>query len=486
VEQGPLTPPGPGPAALLDRTIGFAQALRRAGLPASPAESVDAVRALTALDLLDRQSMRSAFAATLVKRVAHRPTFDVLFDLWFPALTGDGAAAGLLDRVEPAGGEDRGPPTRSGEMAAELRARLRDALLDALRGGGDARLRSVAIEAVGALGRAESSPGRQSYFGYRVLRALSPDTLVAGLVEALLAGPDTAHTPLADEVARRAVRGRVAAFGRFVDAEVRRRLAAERGVEAVSSTAVPRLADQVEFLRASRDELAALRRQVHPLARRLATRLAARRRLGRSGRLDVRRTVRSSMGSGGVPLLTHHRPRRPHKPELVLLCDVSGSVSSFAQFTLLLTWALHEQFAKVRAFAFVDGCDEVTGFLAAAQDLPDALGRMHRQARLVWFDGHSDYGHAFGEFADRYGDALTPAASLLVLGDGRTNYRDAGLGTLDRLAGSARHAYWLNPEPRGQWGTGDSAALRYAEVVEMVECRTVAQLERFVTRLLPA
>jgi uncharacterized protein len=242
----------------------------------------------------------------------------------------------------------------------------------------------------------------------------------------------------------------------------------------------------VEFLRASRDDLIALRRQVHPLGRRLAMRLAARRRLGRSGRLDVRRTVRASLGSGGVPLATHHRPRRPHKPELVLLCDLSGSVSSFAHFTLMLTWALHEQFTRVRAFGFVDACDEVTPFLAASDDLPEALARMSREARLVWFDGHSDYGHAFGEFEDRFGAAVTPATSLLILGDGRTNYRDPGLATLGRLRDAARHAYWLNPEPRGRWGGGDSAAPKYAEVVEMVECRTVAQLERFVGRLLPA
>jgi uncharacterized protein with von Willebrand factor type A (vWA) domain len=184
-------------------------------------------------------------------------------------------------------------------------------------------------------------------------------------------------------------------------------------------------------------------------------------------------------------VVTRHRPRRPHKPELVVLCDLSGSVASFAQFTLMLTWALQEQFTKVRVFAFIDTCDEVSRFLDGADDLPEALARMSREAELVWFDGHSDYGHAFGVFAERFTDALTPRTSLLILGDGRTNYRDPALPVLSALVSQARHAYWLNPEPRGQWGGGDSAALRYADVVEMVECRTVAQLEHFVTRLLP-
>jgi uncharacterized protein with von Willebrand factor type A (vWA) domain len=181
--------------------------------------------------------------------------------------------------------------------------------------------------------------------------------------------------------------------------------------------------------------------------------------------------------------VTHHRPRAPHKPELVVLCDVSGSVAGFAHFTLMLTAALREQFTAVRAFAFIDTCDEVTHLFAPGVDLVRATGRIGREARLVWFDGHSDYGHALEVFADRWPDAVGPKTSLLVLGDARTNYRDPGLPTLRRLVGAARHAYWLNPEPRRQWGSGDSAATRYAEEIEMVECRTIAQLTDFVLRL---
>ncbi len=245
------------------------------------------------------------------------------------------------------------------------------------------------------------------------------------------------------------------------------------------------LADQVDFLRAGRDDMADLRRQVFPLARRLATRLTARRRLGDSGRLDFRRTVRASLATGGVPLVTHHRPHRPHKPELTVLCDVSGSVAGFAHFTLMLAYALREQFSRVRAFAFIDTCDEVTRFFTPGGDVADALARMSREADLVWFDGHSDYGHSFEEFAARYPDAVGPRTSLLVLGDARNNSRSPGLPTLRALVQRARHAYWLNPEPAAYWCTGDSAVPQYQEVIEMVEVRNAAQLEEFVQRLLP-
>lgn len=441
--------------------MGLAQDLRKAGVPVSLAESLDAVRAMSAVGLADREVLRVGLASAMVKRAAHAVAFDALFDLWFPALIGDPSG-----RAGPASGD---------------RERLAELLLT----GDDAALRRFAQEVVGSLGRAESQPGRQSFFAYRVLRELAPETLVAGLIEALLSGAGTERTPFTEEVARRTVRNRVERFRQHVDADVRRRLAQERGIEQVPATAVPPLIEQVDFLRASRDDLAAMRRQVHPLARRLATRLSARRRLGRSGRLDMRRTVRASLGTGGVPVVTHNRPRAAHKPELVILCDVSGSVSSFAHFTLMLTLALNEQFTKVRVFAFIDGCDEVTRFLEGTDDMIEALARMSREARLVWFDGHSDYGHAFETFDEKYAAAITPRTSLLVLGDGRTNYRNPALPVLKRLAATARHAYWLNPEPRAQWGSGDSAARTYAEVIEMVECRTVAQLEEFVRRLLP-
>jgi uncharacterized protein with von Willebrand factor type A (vWA) domain len=140
----------------------------------------------------------------------------------------------------------------------------------------------------------------------------------------------------------------------------------------------------------------------------------------------------------------------------------------------------------VRAFAFVDTCDEVTRLFAPGCDLADSVSRLSREADLVWYDGHSDYGHAFEVFTERWPDAIGPKTSLLVLGDGRTNYRDPGVPLLKTLVERSRHAYWLNPEPRRQWGGGDSAAPRYAEVIEMVECRTVSQLAAFVTRLLPA
>jgi uncharacterized protein with von Willebrand factor type A (vWA) domain len=458
-------------SGLIEREIAFLDALRKAGLTVSLAEVIDATRAMGAVELLDREQLRAAYAACVLKRPAHRTTFDTLFDLWFPPVLGDPSAELPVTDDEAEPGE---PPSND-----LMRAMLQQLLLD----GDEEMLRRFARQAVQSIGRADTAPGRQSWFSYRVLRQLSPETLIAGLLDAMLAGKPRGG--LDEKVARQTITERIKQFQEMVEQEVRRRLAEDRGAEQIAKTAVQPLSEQVDFLRASRADMAELRRQVFPLARRLATRLTARRRLGRKGKLDFRRTVRASLATGGVPLVTHHRPHKPHKPELVVLCDVSGSVAGFAHFTLMLAYALREQFTKVRAFAFIDTCDEVTRFFTPGGDVADALARMNAEAKLVWFDGHSDYGHSIEEFADAYPDAVGPRTSLLILGDARNNYRATGAQTLKQLVQRARHAYWLNPEPAAYWGTGDSATRAYSEVIEMVECRNAVQLEEFVQKLLP-
>jgi uncharacterized protein with von Willebrand factor type A (vWA) domain len=314
-----------------------------------------------------------------------------------------------------------------------------------------------------------------------VLQRVSADTLMAGLLSAFLAGRERGG--LAERQARTLIADRIQRFERRVDVDVRRRLAEQSDAESVARTSRRPTIDQVNFLGATRADLVALRREIQPLARRLAARLAIDQRRGSRGQLDFRRTIRASLSTGGVPLETHHRPRRPLKSDLVVLCDVSDSVSSFAQFTLLLVYALREVFAKVRAFAFVDELDEVTRFFTPGGDPLDAVTRLTTEADVTWLLGRTDYGRAFELFAERFPDAIGPRTSLLVLGDARSNYGDVALPTLTALAGRAKHAYWLNPERRAIWDTGDSRAGDLGRVVPMVECRKLAQLGEFVRDL---
>ena len=459
--------------------VAFVAALRRHGVAVGPGETVDAGHVLGALDLIHREHLREGLAAALLRRSGQRAAFDVLFDLYFPLAIGPGVGEVDVPRVDDA---EHGP--------VDVDA-LRDVLADLLRDGDTAALAELARAAVDALGRSgavgtgiRGDGGEPSWSAYQALRMLSPETLLARILEELRRGRP-AEGPLAEELLRREIRERIAEFRGMITDEVRRRTAEIRGRDRVARTAVPEQIDRAEFLTANAEQLADLRRIVHPLARRLAARLAVRRRHAKRGALDMRRTLRRSLSTGGVPMRPAYRKRRPGRPELVVLCDVSGSVAGFSHFTLLLVQALREQFSRVRVFAFIEQADEVTHLFAPGAEPAGVMTRVLREAELVEFDGHSDYGGSFRRFAEHWGDAVGPRTSLLVLGDGRTNYRDPALPVLRRLVGQARHAHWLNPEPRRQWGTGDSAALRYADVLPMHECRTAAQLTEVVEALLP-
>ena len=248
---------------------------------------------------------------------------------------------------------------------------------------------------------------------------------------------------------------------------------------------IPQLSENVEFLRASGEQLRQMRRVVAPLARTLATRLAARRRRSRAGEIDLRKTLRKSMNTGGVPIDVVLRKPRPARPELVVLCDVSGSVAGFSHFTLLLVHALRQQFSRVRVFAFIDTTDEVTHLFGPEADLAMAVQRITRESGVYTRDGHSDYGNAFASFHEKYPTVLSPRSSLLVLGDGRNNYRNPEVDLLHQMVTESRHAHWLNPEPRHLWGSGDSAVPRYQDVITMHECRNGKQLAEVIDGLLP-
>jgi uncharacterized protein with von Willebrand factor type A (vWA) domain len=310
------------------------------------------------------------------------------------------------------------------------------------------------------------------------LNRISAQTLMASLLDQLLAGVERGG--LEERRARTTINDRIARFERRVEADVRRRLAEQTDAASVARTAVRPSIERVNFLGATRADLVALRREIQPLARRLASRLAIDQRRGKRGQLDFRRTIRASLSSGGVPITTHYRPRRPLKTELVVLCDISESVSSFAHFTLLLVYALREQFSKLRAFAFVDELDEVTRFFTPGGDVLDAITRLTDEADVTWLFGRTDYGRALELFAQRFPDVVGPRTSLLVLGDARSNYGDLALPVFTELVARAKHAYWLNPERRAVWDTGDSRASEYAAIAPMVECRNLAQLGEFV------
>ena len=331
-------------------------------------------------------------------------------------------------------------------------------------------------------------PGRPvggTYYLYRTLRNLDLDAVLEKLMgQAQTGAAGGSLTELEERLAADEFKARIEKFRRAVETEIRRRLVEDRGAEALARSVRKPLPEDIDVMHATREELALLHRTLQPLSRKLAVRLARKRRHGRKGPLDFRATMRRSLSTGGVPIEPRFRHPRPAKPEIFVIADISGSVASFARFTLHLVYAISSQFSKVRSFVFVDGIDEVTRFFEGVVDPAEAVARINLEADVIWVDGHSDYGHALTEFHRRWGDQVTSRSSVMVLGDARNNYHASGSWVLEDLQARARRVYWLNPEPRDYWGSGDSIVGEYAaHCDDVVECRTLRQLEHFVGNL---
>jgi uncharacterized protein len=462
----------------------FVAELRAIGLPISVSENVDATAAVAAMPMTDRASLKSALAATLVKDSDHYGAFELVFEIFFGGrrVGADDPAVPAADGAAADGAAGNGAGGGRGVVAMLSDAELADLLLRAVLTGDRILIRAVAAEAVTRYAGIE--PGRAVaglYYLYRTLRELDLDTLL----ERLLASADEAGM---SEVDRRLAgddyRARVDGVRAEVEAEIRRRLVADRGPEAVAGTLRKPLPEDADFLNASKEQLAAIRQAVQMLGRKLAARLARKRRHQRRSALDFRRTVRRSLSTGGVPVDLVFRKPHPAKPEVMLIADISSSVAAFATFTLQLAYAIRSEFSRVRSFVFIDGIEEVTGVFETAPDLAAVTRHINSQTVAVRLDGHSDYGMVLETFWDQWGPQVRKRTSVIVLGDARNNYHAPRSWVLKSIRERARHLYWLNPEPAYSWDTGDSIVSEYAKHCDkMVECRNLRQLKEFVEAL---
>ena len=477
-----------GGAVLLRPLLALVANLRDAGVGVSAPEVIDATRALRTIEIDERQALRAALATTLVKNADDLRTFGLLFDLQFPTRSGPGPAA--VDGAGPLSGARSGSRPISTSLdrlagdepdqaaASDLLAQI----MDAIRRGDPDAMRVLAEMAIGRFGGIESQPdSTERYFMYRILRALELSRLMSQMLAA-------ARAEAGDErLDERALRGelaeRIEAFKQLLANQLRDRLAVARGVDETIRSMDLVATDEIDFLGASPRQLAAMREAIRPLARVLATKVARRRRRRDRGRLDVRRTLRRSLSSGGVPLDPVYRRPKVARPDLYLLCDVSGSVAEFASFTLTLLQAMSAEFTRMRSFAFVDGIDEVTDHLREVASFLEVRHVLYR-ADVIAEDGHSDYGAVFERFWERHGGGLDSRSTIIVTGDARSNHREPRTEALRTIHSRARKVYLLNPEPAADWNTTDSIVDVYGPALDAVfEVRNLRQLAEAIFRI---
>jgi len=443
------------------RLLELSGELRREGLAIGTSELLDAFAALAEIDWRERETFRAALASTLAKSPEDRRVFDLVFERYFfRAAEAAAIAAGIVETG--AGGAD-GAAADQIDLD-ELRAQIAQALAE----GDEARLRDLARLALAALGRAAEGSGVVGIDVQRIRRALG----LRSDPQPQLPPEDPRHDGLPADALRQ------------FEAMLRREL--ERAQIERTQTLPPSrpLGDLDRALPSGpAADLAAVHRVVAQLRRRLATHGVERRGPHRHEHVDVRRTMRASLQTGGVPVVLKYRPRRPRRPEIYVLCDVSTSVTSASVFFLSVLHALHDSFRRMRSFVFIERISEVTDIFARERSFKAVSEAIAGNAGVADVSGYTDYGRVWSEFRALVEDDLHPRATVIVLGDARTNGRDPRADIFATIAARAGRTFWLNPEPRLYWNYGDSVIDAYARHCTAFECWTTKQLEDFVKAL---
>jgi uncharacterized protein with von Willebrand factor type A (vWA) domain len=468
---GPSTPAGPSPPeGIAARLLELGEELRKEGVAVGTSELLDAFAVLREIEWTAQQDFREALAATLAKSQDDRRIFELVFErFFFRAVELAAVREGVREDFAAHQLRDGDDSELDLEELSELQLDvLRRQIAAALRDGDDSAMRDLARMAIAALARRDGGSGVIGVDVQRIRRALG-----------LRAEP---QPELPEEDPRREGLPR-AALRRF-EAMLRREL--ERAQVQRTGTLPPaRPLGELDRALPSGPlaDLAAVHRVVAQLRRRLATQGHQTRGHRHHAHVDVRRTMRASLQTGGVPVVLKYRPRRPRRPEVYVLCDVSTSVTSASVFFLSVLHALHDSFRKMRSFVFIERISEVTDIFERERDFKAVNERIASDAGVADISGYTDYGRVWSELLEQIGDDLNPRATVIVLGDARTNGRPPRADAFATIAARAGRTFWLNPEPRLYWNYGDSVIAAYEQHCTAFECWTTSQLEDFVRAL---
>jgi uncharacterized protein with von Willebrand factor type A (vWA) domain len=439
----------------------FLRALRAMEVRVSPAEAIDAHRAVAEVGYADRELLKDALCVTLAKTGEEVARFDYCFDTFFTRDEFKDAPPPEASTAPPAG--EPGEPGEGGTSP------LAEMLL-----ANDAIGLTQAMEAAAA--RARASDIRLNT-QRNLLTRRTLDEMGLRELEELINRLRDMGLPRDQALAERLAERREALFveaQRFVDRQSKL-YASETGRRLRERI----LADQ-KLTSIEPEEMKSMEALVKRMAKRLATKYSRKRHRAKKGKLDVRRTIRKSMGYGGVPFDIVWKTETVEKPKIIAICDVSRSVAAAAQFLLLFLYSLNEVVDKLEAFAFSDRMVRVNDLLDE-EDLDQAIAQILKRIGFR----PTDYGRALADFCDHRLDELDRHTTVIILGDGRSNYVNPRLDLMKQIAERSRAVIWLNPEPETYWGQGDSRMDAYQRFCHVAKsCNTLTQLERIIEDVL--
>ncbi|MFC3078481.1 VWA domain-containing protein [Phenylobacterium terrae] len=441
----------------------FIRALRAADVRVSPVEAIDAHRAVAAVGFTDRALLKDALCATLAKSADEVDRFDSTFETFFKR-------DNFMSAPPPEGRE-------GGERSDQLPEEVQGSPLAQMLLLGDAAGLAQAMEE--AAQRAGVTEIRLSTQRSRMTRRLLEEMGLAE-IEKIISAAKRLQTEHGEGLAKRLEerrKGLMAEATRYVERQhelyaagsgqkmreellARKALNSEGGIDPVDQMMMQAL--------------------VRKMAKRLADRYSRRRNRAKKGHLDVRRTLRRSMGYGGVPFEIVWKREKIEKPSIVCICDVSKSVAAAAQFLLTFLYSLNEVVDRLDSYAF-------SGRLVPVDDILNEYGvdgAILEVLKRIGFQ-QTDYGKALEDFCDNHLDRLDRHTTVIFLGDGRSNFADPRLDLMHTIQQRVRSVIWLNPEPDAYWGQGDSVMHRYERFCHVAKtCNTLEGLERIVEDVL--
>lgn len=453
-----------------DRIVQFIAGLRAAGVRISLAESQDAMRATGLMGVMDRDTFRNSLRATLIKEHKDEPIFDKLFPLYFGS-----------------GGPPLIPPE---EMLSDDQRKMLEAAMRALAGdlsrllqmlaSGQGPTREEMEQWAQQAGASRANrPDQQRWLTREMLRQMGLGDLLDEIEKLMQQLAQMGMTP----EGQRAILELLAA-NREALAEQASQFAGQSIARQLSEQP-PDKFDENELMQRPFSELTEaeareLRRLVTRLAAKLRSRAALRQKKGDGKTLDAKSTLRANLRTAGIPFDLHFK-KRHLKPKFALICDVSTSMRPVAEFMLRLMYELQDQVGKARSFAFNDHLEEVSDeFITQRPDeaIPFVLHRIPPGYYAT------DLGASLTNFYDNHLDAVDRRTTVIVLGDGRNNFRNPRLDLFELVKRRARRMVWFNPEQRYEWGTGDSDMLQYAPLCDAVhQVSNLAELADAVDRL---
>ena len=469
--------------------LAFIKFLRGKDVPVSPADTLDAVHAAGLLGYEDRTTLRDGLAAVLAKSTfeesAYREAFDLFFAPQHPETQASDATKDGEEPSEPTENSFQNSSATANDSAPSLEDLLKDPsaendptlaglmssdLMNALQDGDEGTL-AMAIEAAAEAAKVDEIRlfTQRGQFTRRLLDALGENALRDAAIEFEKTQPRAFK-----EIQRLRETLRYRARDRVERAYL---------VHAAGDTEdfLDDALSEVRLANISPHQMARMRKLMDRMARKLASRHGRRRRKKRRGQLNVPMTLRASVATDGIPFNTHWRQIQKKKPQVMAICDVSGSVAAYAKFLLMFLYALQDVLPRTRSFAFSSSLGEVTDWFS---ELPveDAVSRVNRV-----YGGATDYARALSDFNELALQDINKATTVIILGDARNNNSDPRLDLLAEIKAKCKRLIWLNPEPRLAWGTGDSAMLPVTQHCHLAtECNNLKQLERIIDTLLSA